>query len=296
MADIKKRSAFTKDSGSYGSGGQNSRPAGYGGGDSLEPSTNGSFSFENKGDENVFIPKANIASNLPHRIKVDLNTYLEQFFSGVGILALIAAVILLISGTCGSTSRYSHHYTPPDPAALKYIPLALIAAGAGFLCRWFTDNYYIMDTVEKRIYYHFKFFGYESVSLFLAADQIEAIGVTGKKCSSKHAVWWEYKIVIIDKPGNMTDFSDRTRDSRFEHNEKARGMAAVMQCNFAECPPEAHIKVTRDPSGHSCMVSFAGDTWSEFFSFEDSPVGLVTMAFIGFSILIVVLSFAGILR
>ncbi len=295
MADIKKRSAFTKDTGSHG-GGQNNGSSGYGGGDSLEPAAGGSFSFENKGDESVFVPKADIASNLPHRIKVDLNTYLEQFLSGIGMLGGIAAVILLVAGTCGSTSRYSRQYTPPSPEALKYIPLALIVAGAGLLCRWFTDNYYIMDTVEKKIYYHFKFFSYEAVSLFLSADQIEAIGVTGKKCSSKHSVWWEYKIVVIDKPGNMIDFSDRTRDSRFEHNEKARGMAAVMQCNFAECPPEAHIKVTKDPSGRSCMVHFAGDTWSEFFSFEDSPFGIVTIAFMGFSVLMLILTFAGILR
>lgn len=245
MADApRKRSAFSKpgDSGSGGSGYSASSNYGSGSDGSLEPGNpipRGQIQ-----DENVYIPPPADVEGMPEKIKVDLTTPLEYLWVVLAIIALFAAFYFYSEGTYGHYSKHSRTHYPPQPHMLAYVPYALFAACLSFLSWVFTDNYYILNTRLRKIFYHFKFFGIVNVTEYLSTEQIFAIGVTGMKKHSKHRTWWEYKIVVIDKHGRFTDFSNSSRDdSMYELNSRARGMAAVIGCQFAECPTESNLRV-----------------------------------------------------
>lgn len=272
MADIpRKRSAFSKpdDSGS-GAGfnaPSNSAP------DSLEP---GNYPQDNfRGDSNIYIPPPPPQGSVPDNVKVDLTTPLEALWVIAAVIALITAIYFYSEGTYGHYSKSSRTHYPPQPHLLVYIPYALFAAAASFLCWFFTDNYYIFNTRLKKILYHFKFFSIVNVTEFLSAEQLYAIGVTGTRKHSKHRSWWEYKIVVIANDGAVTDFSNYTRDGRYELNSKARGMAAVMGCRFADCPSESVLKSYIE-NGRVQYVYFDGSipffgSGSGFFSSSGRP-------------------------
>ncbi len=239
MTDIpRKRSAFSKPDGSASGAGfnapSNSAP------DPLEP---GNYSQDNfRGNGNIYIPPPPAEGSVPANVKVDLTTPLEALWVIAAVIALFAAFYFYIEGAHGHYSKTSRIHYPPQPHLLVYASYAIFAAAASFLCWFFTDNYYILNTKVKKILYHFKFFSIIKVSEFLSAEQLYAIGVTGTKKHSKRKSWWEYKIVIIAINGAVTDFSNYTRDGRGELNNRARGMAAVMGCHFAECPSGSILK------------------------------------------------------
>lgn len=259
MADDKKRSAFSKPSSEGGSYGSGSTGPSYGvpsGGDSLEPDPGRKFQYSGDGDP-MGVPPPSAAAGLPEKVKIDLNTPLETVLTGVALGAGIISLMLLYGGSCSSYSKHSRRTIPPNPELLNYLPLTIgIAAVAGF-ARIMTDNFYILDTVEKKIYYHFKIFSFESVSLFMRADQVAAAGVTGVYKSSKHGSWWEYKIVLVDREGKMIDFSDFKKEEYYGLNERAKGIAAVLGCPFAESGPQMVMAVKKgEGMGGAPLVYF----------------------------------------
>ncbi|MEZ7890655.1 MAG: hypothetical protein QMC67_02805 [Candidatus Wallbacteria bacterium] len=269
----KKRSAFSKPSNENIPGNTNS---GFSGGgdslDSLEPSKDSSSFSTSGNDENVYVPESRGEYNLPESIKIDLTTSLEQFILAGLIISGIISAVLFFNGTFGHTSgRGSYrHYYPPDPEMLHYLPLAIAAVIFFALAYWMTDNYYILRTEQKKIYYHFKFLFYESVTLFLTCDNILAVGVTGEERHSKHDHWWVYKICIITRKGEMIDFSDWEREACGALNAQAKGMARVFQCQFAECPGFATLRV--EPAGGSFNIYFGTKGFLDGISWQTLPV------------------------
>ncbi len=167
MNTLPKRSAFTKDDGSSG--------------DDNVTKINNSSSPDHgaiSGSDSVpYIPEVDENITLPENIKVDLDTWLEQLFLGLCVAFLMAAPCLLYFGIFGSYARY--HYTPPNRWLLLYSPVCLLLSILAYVCKSGVDNYYIVNTVEKKIYYHFRFFNYKSKKLYLTAEQIMVVGVTG---------------------------------------------------------------------------------------------------------------------
>ncbi len=225
-------------------------------------------------DKNIYIPPPPVEGSVPDNVKIDLTTPLEAFWIIAGIAMLLIAFYFYSEGSYGHYSKRSHIHYPPQPHLLTYLPWALFAAFASFLSWFFTDNYYIFNTKLKKILYHFKYFSYVTINEYLSADRIFAIGVSGTKKRSKHRSWWEYKIVVIDSNGLFTDFSNYVKsDDLYEINEKARGMAAVMGCRFAQCPPQNVLKASIE-NGKVSYVYYEGE--NNIFNFNINVNGVRT--------------------
>lgn len=261
MADApRRRSAFSKqpDAGTGGQGNSGPAAGGYCAGDALEPGS--PLPGGQIRDGNVYIPPPADTSTMPENIKVDLTTPLEFLWVVVGIIALFAAFYLYSEGSYGHYSKHSRTHFPPQPHLLAYVPYAIFAAFASLVGWLLTDNYYIINTRLRKIFYHFKFFGVTSVTEYLDSSRILAVGVTGVKKHSKHRTWWEYRIVVVDDRGRFTDFSNSCREEgRWELNDKARGMASVLGCQFADCPPEVSLRAHVE-NGSAQWVYFDGGT------------------------------------
>lgn len=313
MADpFNRKSAFSKPSpggasGGAGRGGGTQGPstpptAGPAGGDDLEPSLEPggqkSFSFEATGDGNLSVPSANEAIAMPEMVKVDLDTPLEQFFSGLWMACLVISAGLFWVGTFGSSSgRGSYRrYTPPNPELLHYLPLSIGVGVVAFVVRQFIDNYFIMNTREKKIYYHFGFFGQTRVTEFLDVSQIAAFGVTGRRQTNRrrhsgfmyssysYDEWWEYMICVVTNDGRVIEFGDFERDARSAFNAQAKGMAAAFGVGFAECPPDAYLAVDR--SGQGVHIYF-----TDYGTFSFGPNSMTTIFIYGGIILFTIIAF-----
>lgn len=201
----------------------------------------------------IYRPDAADTSSLPDNIKVDLDTPLESAFWTIMGLAAFAAFFLYIQGTLGGKK------SPPNPALLKYVPMMLGVVLLAFISRLGTDNYYIINIAKRKIFYHFKFFFEARITPVVDFENIDAIGVTGVRHTHKGSVWWKYKICVIKCDGESIDFSDEVSPDKLDDlNRKAKGMAAVAGCLFAEGAAQSKIVVTKGNSG-SNMISFETD-------------------------------------
>lgn len=171
--------------------------------------------------------------SLPPHIKIDCTIAEESILPGCGCALLFGGFILL---------NISWSLLGPYPAGF------VMAAGMLLiLMRAGVDNFYVINTAERKIYYRRKFFNQSSITLFLEPDDIFAVGVSGAFHTAKSSKWWDYRVVVIKKDGTMVDFSDPERsDYALEFNKKALGLAAVLGCGYIECPDKREMVAVKE--------------------------------------------------
>ncbi len=201
----------------------------------------------------IYKPDPADTSTLPDKIKVDLETPLEAAMWVVMGAAAFIAFLLYSRGTTGGKNHI------PAPELLKYVPIFIGIMVIAFICRLFMDNYYILNIAARKIFYHFKFFFEVKITPFADFESIYAIGVTGIRHTHKGSVWWKYKICAVKNNGEFIDLSDEAAPAKLDDlNQKAKGMAAVVGCLFAEGAAQSKIVFTNGNSG-SQMIYFETD-------------------------------------
>ncbi len=177
----------------------------------------------------IYKPGAADTSIIPGKIKIDLSTALESFLlAAAGITAFIA-FFLYINGT------FDGKKTPANPELLKLVPIALGLMAVSIACWFGTDNYYIISVPKRKLLYHFKIFFVVKITAVADFEEIHAVGVTGVRHTHKGNVWWKYKICAIKNNGEFIDLSDEAGPEKLDElNGRAKGMAAITGCLFAE--------------------------------------------------------------
>jgi hypothetical protein len=206
----------------------------------------------------IYKPDEADTSNLPDKIKVDLSTALENsLLAAIGI-AVFIAFFLYIQGTFGGKK------SPPNPALLKYVPMMIGFAAAAFACWLGTDNYYIISVSKRKLLYHFKFLFTVKITPVADFEEINAIGVTGVRHTHKGNVWWMYKICAVKNNGEFIDLSDEAGPKKIDElNRKAKGMAVVAECLFAEGGERSKLSFEGGNSGLR-VVSFEDEGAASF--------------------------------
>ncbi|MBI3039295.1 hypothetical protein HYY75_09660 [bacterium] len=111
-----------------------------------------------------------------------------------------------------------------------------------------TDNYYVLNVFEKRIFYHFKVFWFKKITPFLNSEDIAFIGVTSIYCSNDDTIWHEYKIILVDRKGNSIPLSDPNQNLQTT-NQKAKLFAQILGCKFEEGREKASIQIDKSANG-----------------------------------------------
>ncbi|MEZ7890654.1 MAG: hypothetical protein QMC67_02800 [Candidatus Wallbacteria bacterium] len=217
---------------------------------------------------------------LPEKIKINVVSPLE-YFNWLGIFcSCILCALLFFDGSFGS---HKHgHYHPPQTQLLHYLPYSIAAFFFFAFAAWKTDIYYVLNTREKKVYYHFKFFFYESVTPFLTCDNILAIGVTGEEYNSQKEKWWSYKICMVAKNGEIIDFGNSQKEACALLNAQAKGLARLFQCKFAECPGASYLRVK--PVRNSFDVYFGSKNFFEGINRKTLPI-IITVTIIVITII-----------
>jgi len=167
------------------------------------------------------------SQNIPPHIKIDCDIAEESVYPGCGCALIVCGFLL-----------FNFEWAP-----MFYLGLiALIIGAAGILSKFFIDNYYVIDTAERKVYYRRKVFFKTSVEAFRDAGDVYAITVTGCLRRGKTSHWWEYCVTLIDLNGEKHDFGFSAREEKFESLAKtARGIAAVLKCGFIEPEKEREL-------------------------------------------------------
>lgn len=201
---------------------------------------------------------------IPKLIRVDYRTSFEQFLLGLAAcLALVAfASFILISIGLSSGDH------PLFPAKSLSVPLFFFALAAlVFYLYKNADNHYILDTEKRAIFYRFKLFSYEETGLRYSFSDIAAAAVYGVMHSNKHSKTWRYAMCLVGRDGGVIEMDDFAagETGRAEKNEKAGKIAAIVGCEFAECPPHSHFRVETRLAGAPQIVFVAGGSFAGAF-------------------------------
>ncbi len=195
------------------------------------------------------VPEISTENEMPQRIKLEITTDDEgQLFGCAGCFSVIAIWALFV-GANGCTDK--HHRLIMGPSSFLYYLgyIFLFACIYYWVSYYFTNEYYILDTVEKNIYFYRKQFSKVAVSVFLKQEDIHSIAVTGEKKRSKNSSWWEYKVVAVRTDAKIVDLCDMKADSYQLMYDKALGIATATLRGFAACPPESALYVTAGKEG-----------------------------------------------
>lgn len=184
--------------------------------------------MHSKPDENFFKNAAEQA-NLPERMKIDLDTPLEIFFIISFILSLLGVFV------AGGIAADSYFDGAGDPYSLAAFAIIIVLAVLMYKCWRETDNYYILDTRARKLFYHYKFFSDRKITPVADFDDIECVAIGGTRMVNKGNESWSYYIYAVDKKGVSTYLSNVFTESLIEeNNKKIRGMAAVIGCRHLD--------------------------------------------------------------
>lgn len=195
------------------------------------------------------VPEPPAENNMPARIKLEITTGTEgELFGCAGCFSVIA-VWALFAGANGCTDKYHRVIMGPSPFISGLGVVFLFACVYYWVSYYFTDEYYILDTVEKNIYFYRKHFSKVLVSDFLKQEDIHSIVVTGEKKRSKNSTWWEYKVVAVRTDAKTVDLCDLKADAYQQMYDKALGIATATLRGFAACPLESSLRVAAGKEG-----------------------------------------------
>ncbi|MEZ7891966.1 MAG: hypothetical protein QMC67_09465 [Candidatus Wallbacteria bacterium] len=195
------------------------------------------FGISRREKVNLSVPTPPESSNIPKRIKIDLSIGLETGLLYTAGAFFFAGLVIY------NKAAFGGKHSLPDPSYFLILPIPAIAVAITLICWLFTDNYYIIDTIQRKLLYHYKFLWKKKISDFLDFEQLYAIGVAGRRTQSKNSVNWSYSIMAIDKSGKIIQLSNYQNESAInELNQRAHGMASIVQCNFFGGMPNVLLK------------------------------------------------------
>ncbi len=195
----------------------------------------------------IYKPEPAGASGINSKIKVEINTALETAWVYLAGGSTFTVFLLYLF----SLETKKH---PPRPELLTYIPYFIALAVVFTLCRFLTDNFYIIHVDKRKLFYRFKFFGIGKVTPVIDFDDIYAIGVTGGRTFHKNREIWSYHIFMADKNGKLSILSDcKTEAALLELNRRARLMASAAGCICAVAGANTEIRVQKNGSDKISM-------------------------------------------
>jgi len=166
-----------------------------------------------------------------NRVKIDKYFFLENVFLFFMLFSVIAFFALLLN---------SGHIS------LLSIPVILFIISFFLLKK--TDSYYIIDTVSKKILYHFSFFGLSGESEKYSFSDLLCLTVNGKRGSVKGIKYWSYYLALITKEGKLIPMSEPKKDidtSLFD--EPAREIAEIFNIPYKSAEPAKALKNLTGP-------------------------------------------------
>lgn len=214
------------------------------------------------------------ADELPTRIKLELKTPLENFFSW----SSVAGGFLFLMGIIG------YFEDGMVPMVKMFLIVGTITTTFFLALYYNTDNYYILDVQNKRLLYHFKFFFVRKIIVQASFSEISSLTVGGHREKSEDEAWWEYRILMINNLGKIIPLSDFQKDSIEKQRQLAQLIARLTGADFVESLPEQIAEASPGING-KFSFSHRSHTTSDSLQYN----GLFLVGIIAFTLIMVAL-------
>lgn len=182
--------------------------------------------IENK---TVFQKKGPVNSEiLPEgKIKLELKTPFEWLLISLMVFFGFAFLIILLQ----ENSPFQFYYISGGAFILTFLFFLM------------TDNYYILDQNNEKIFASMNFFGLSFEGKHIPFDDIIAVTTTAEEFRNKYNRYWVYTTVLISKKGKIFPMSDsKKRDEGYDFcNKRAELMAKEAGIQFI--PGKYHMEV-----------------------------------------------------
>lgn len=221
---------------------------------------------------------------LPNKFKAEVDSSLENFLTLLvlfyGIITVLITFVFLTFFSRLGLIRYP---------VFVFFGLHLGAFVVLFLMRRSSSCYFIFNLDVRRIDYYRLILILKKVVPFRKFDNIEAVMVSGlRKRTTRHPYkkWYSYIICLIDKKGEIFDFSRESKDLQ-NLNASARLMSNIIECKYFECPPEHVVEVTNSSNGpeikltHCPISQYDGNNLPYEFKRQMTNLPVIAGAFFG---------------
>ncbi len=206
------------------------------------------------------------SETLPPYIKIDFTIEEEISIPLGSVIAIIVAIVIIVA-TFESRRLYLirnflHYVITMLGADLSHVRfvcyiIIILSAAAIIISKAFIDNFYIINTAERKIFYRRKVFNWASLTPFLENTDIYAVSVLCWIHEIEKHHWYEceshyryyYKVVIIKKDSLIVNFGDEQETDVAKINKQAHDIAAIMQCGYIECPDKHKLVTFKETNG-----------------------------------------------
>lgn len=159
-------------------------------------------------------------------IRINKYFFLKHLFVFLILISIIAFFVLLLNSS---------------DFRLISIPPVLFILFIFLLKK--TDNYYIIDTINKKIIYHYSFFGITVESERYRFSDLLCLTVNGKRGSVQGIKYWEYYLTLITKRGGLIPLSEPKKNIDIKlYDEPAMEIAGIFNIPFKKPEPAKSLK------------------------------------------------------
>lgn len=200
-------------------------------------------------DLNDISVKADFTVDKFTEIKVDLKTPLENTFWWLTALSAVAIGIAII-------------FSPGQELQQQWQAVMVVAGFCLIFCAclyFYTDNYYIFNLVQKRMFYHCKFFFYKKVEFIASFADIHAVTSTGRHHSDRSDDYYTYRVQCILNTGQILYLSDETHEDLEKQNRIAKKISAITGAEYLDGLPGCHAVAKR--AGDKFSFNFYQSSW-----------------------------------
>ena len=162
-----------------------------------------------------------------HRVRLDLDTPLENT---IGVLAALGFVFALGLLEAGSLALY--------PLAFGVF-MTFVWANA--------DCTYLVDNDTRCLDYRRKVLAWEEEYPIAAFQDILIVTTRGTFHTSKHSRWWEYRPVAVLRNGAILELTDGVRNNLDVADDNARAFARHVDARYVPGQAERELKVHWGP-------------------------------------------------
>jgi hypothetical protein len=175
-------------------------------------------------------------------VKLKRRSNFQLHLQGVMILCFLLGLMLMSRSQFGSRSRSGRHY-PPAPALRPYGLAALGFGLAALACYLGTQNYYLLDPVEHRLYHGFRFLWWRRRRILFRQPEILCLTTEARMFRSRYGSYWCYRLTVVGIGGTQEPLSDWRRAALAGCNAKASQLATQLECHSEAAPPESVASV-----------------------------------------------------
>ncbi|HOP30982.1 MAG TPA: hypothetical protein P5120_14610 [Spirochaetota bacterium] len=162
------------------------------------------------------------------RVKIDINFPLENFFIFMILVSIIAFFTVLLN-----SQRWS------------YLSIPVILSILSILLLKKTDNYYIIDTINKKIIYHFSFLNFIRDSVKYSFSEILCLTVDGNRGFTMGIKYWSYHLTLVTVKGELIPLSEPKKNIDLSlFDETASRIAEMINVPYKKGIPESKIRVS----------------------------------------------------